>query len=210
MLINSAIFIAFAFSFTRPKTARDWRSLGGFSAFVLALFTEMYGFPLTIFLLSGWLTKRFPGIDIYSHESGHLWSTLIDWNFDPHADPLHISSNVLLVAGFMLLAASWRVLHPAQREGHLACKGPYAWVRHPQYVAFIVLMLAFLLQWPTLPTVVMFPILLLMYYRLARREEQEALATLGEEYSEYMQQVPAFLPKLFPLSKVTSGKLPNG
>ena len=87
VLIHSAIFIVFAFSFTRPKTSRDWRSLGAFSAFVVALFTEMYGFPLTIYLLSGWLTERFPQADILSHESGHLWRTLFGWEGDPHSDP---------------------------------------------------------------------------------------------------------------------------
>jgi hypothetical protein len=75
-VINSAIFILFAFSFFKPRTARDWRSLGAFSAFIVALFVEMYGFPLTLYLLAGWIGNRFPGIDPLSHDAGHLWPVL--------------------------------------------------------------------------------------------------------------------------------------
>jgi hypothetical protein len=90
VVINSAVFIIFAFSFTRPRTARDWRSFGAFVAFLVALFTEMYGFPLTIYLLSGWLSSRYPGLDLFSHEAGHLWETLLGWRGDPHVNPVHL------------------------------------------------------------------------------------------------------------------------
>jgi len=196
VVINSLIFIIFAFSFTKPKTKRDWRSLGAFSAFVVALFTEMYGFPLTVYLLSGWLAQHLPGVDLFSHQSGHLWSTLLGLKGDAHSDPLHILSNVLIFGGFILLAAAWRVLHKAQQEGALATTGPYAHVRHPQYVAFIVIMVGFLLQWPTIPTLVMFPILVFMYVRLARREEREVRAELGSLYDEWASATPAFVPNV--------------
>lgn len=195
VVLNSAIFLIFAFSFTKPKTSRDWRSFGGFSAFIVALFVEMYGFPLTIYLLSGWLGRRYPGLNLTSHESGHLWETLFGWKGDPHLNPLHLLSNVLIFAGFLLLAAAWDVLYKAQRAGHLATTGPYARVRHPQYDGFIVILLGFLLQWPTILTLAMFPVLVIMYVRLAIHEEAEAHATFGEKWDRYAAQTPRFMPR---------------
>jgi protein-S-isoprenylcysteine O-methyltransferase Ste14 len=192
--INTAVFVIFALSFTRPRTSRDWRSLGAFSAFVLALFTEMYGFPLTIYVLTAWLGGRYPELDLLTHNAGHLWQTLLGLEGDPHLSPIHLVSDLMIVGGMLLLGSAWNGLYQAQRTGRLATTGPYARVRHPQYVAFVVIMAGFLVQWPTLLTLAMFPILVTMYVRLARREEREALATFGEEYARYMERTPAFLP----------------
>lgn len=196
VVINSLVFIIFAFSFTKPRSARDWRSFGAFSAFLVALFTEMYGFPLTIYLLSGWLTSRFPGVDWLTHDSGHLIEMLFGWKANPHFGPFHLISNVLIVLGFWLLASAWKVLYAAQRSRTLAVTGPYARVRHPQYVGFVTIMVGFLFQWPTLVTLIMFPVLAFMYVRLAKREEREVLLEFGDEYRRYMQEVPAYFPRL--------------
>ncbi|MCK9394073.1 MAG: isoprenylcysteine carboxylmethyltransferase family protein [Methylobacter sp.] len=195
VIINSLVFIIFAFSFAKPQSKRDWRSFGAFSAFIVALFTEMYGFPLTIYLLSGWLTKRIPGIDPFSHDAGHLLEDLFGWRGNPHFGPFHLISSVLIVAGFFLLSSAWRALYRAQRQHTLATTGPYAKIRHPQYAGFVMIMFGFLLQWPTIVTVAMFPILLCMYIRLARTEEREAYAEFGEKYSKYADRVPAFFPR---------------
>jgi len=194
VIINSAIFIIFAFSFSKPKTKRDWRSFGAFAAFIVALFAEMYGIPLTIYFLSGWLASRYPGLDPFGHDAGHLWYTILGFTGDPHLNPIHLASNVLVFAGFFLLAASWKVLYQAQQEKRLAMTGPYARIRHPQYVAFATIMFGFLLQWPTLLTLAMFPVLVWMYVRLARSEEADALAAFGEEYAAYAKKTPAFFP----------------
>lgn len=194
--VNSALFILFAFSFSKPQTKRDWRSFGAFSAFVLALFTEMYGFPLTIYLLSGWLGSRYPALDPFSHEAGHLWSTLLGLKGNPHLNPLHIASNLLIFGGFVLVAKAWHVLHAAQVKHELAITGPYAVVRHPQYVGFVAVLLGFLLQWPTLLTLLMFPVLATMYVRLAHAEEREALHQFPVRYADYVAHVPAFIPHL--------------
>ncbi|HEY1091661.1 MAG TPA: isoprenylcysteine carboxylmethyltransferase family protein [Burkholderiaceae bacterium] len=196
VILNSAVFVMFAFSFFKPQTARDWRSFSAFAAFIVALFVEMYGFPLTIYLLSGWLQTRYPGLDLLSHNSGHLWSTLLGEKGDPHFGALHIASYILLGGGFWLLSSAWHVLYHAQRRHSLATVGPYARIRHPQYVAFVLILLGFLAQWPTLLTLAMFPILLVMYGRLAITEEHEMEQQFGDAYRRYAARTPRFIPTL--------------
>jgi len=184
--VNSVVFIAFAASFFHPRSRRDWRVMGAYSAFIVALFTEMYGFPLTIYLLSGWLGSSVPAL-APTHAGGHLLNDLIGWQGDPHLSPFHLASYVVMGAGFIVLARAWPVLWKAQSEELLATTGPYAAVRHPQYVGF-------LLQWPTLLTVAMFPILALAYARLARAEEREVRAAFGAGYDAYAAATPRFIP----------------
>lgn len=196
VIINSALFIMFAFSFAKPESKRDWKTLGAFSAFVVALFTEMYGFPLTIYLLTPWLKSRFPDLDPLGHDAGHLWSTIFGLKGDPHFSPFHIASYVFIVGGFWMVASAWPVLHHAIRTRALATDGPYRVIRHPQYVGFVLVMFGFLLQWPTLITLVMFPILVFVYWRLSMSEERQVRGELGNEYERYAARVPRFFPRL--------------
>ena len=195
VVIDSALFIAFAASFFRPRTARDWRVMGAYSAFIVALFAEMYGFPLTLYLLSGWLGTAFPLL-LPTHAGGHLLNDLIGWTGDPHVSPFHIASYVLMIAGFLVLSRAWPVLWKAQRESELAATGLYARVRHPQYAGFLLIMIAFLVQWPTLVTLAMFPVLAFAYRRLALTEEREMRVRFGTHYDEYAALTPRFLPRL--------------
>ncbi len=195
VIINSAIIIFFAFSFYKPKTDLDWRSLGAFSAFIIALFVEMYGFPLTIYLFSGWLQSKFPQTNILAHDNGHLWFTLFGFEGNPHLNPIHLISNGLVIAGFMLIYKAWRLLYGAQKQGSLATSGPYSIVRHPQYCGFILIMIGFLFMWPTLLTLAMFPMLVFVYIRLAKKEENLVRAEFGSIYDDYARDIPAFIPR---------------
>ena len=207
VIINSVVFIIFAYSFFKPRTTRDWRSFGAFSAFLVALFTEMYGFPLTIYLLSGWLQTNYPNINWLSHDAGHLLEELFGWRTNPHFGPFHLLSFAFIGGGFVLISTGWRLLYLAQRRHELATSGVYSYVRHPQYDGFILVMFGFLLQWPTILTLAMFPVLVFMYMRLARTEEREAIAEFGDIYRQYMAVVPRFIPHL---SRLFAGSAAEG
>lgn len=129
-----------------------------------------------------WLTTHFPGIDFLSHDAGHLLEMMFGWKASPHFGPFHIVSNVFIFGGFIMLYSAWRLLYQAQKEHRVAKTGLYARMRHPQYVGFVLIMFGFLLQWPTLTTLAMFPVLVWVYARLAEAEEREAIAEFGAEY----------------------------
>ena len=193
VLVNTAVVLLFAASFFHPSSRRDWRAFGTFSAFVIALFTEMYGAPLTIYLLSSWLGNSFLGLDL-THEGGHLWAQLVGWGGDPHFSPFHLASYVFIIGGFWVISAGWNALYRAQKSETLATDGPYARVRHPQYSGFMAIMVGFLLQWPTIPTLVMFPVLVLVYRRLAISEERETRERFGTGWDTYAARTPRFVP----------------
>jgi protein-S-isoprenylcysteine O-methyltransferase Ste14 len=130
---------------------------------------------------------------------------LFGWKANPHFGPFHLLSFAFIGGGFVLISAGWKVLYEAQRHRILATTGVYAYVRHPQYVGFILVLFGFLLQWPTLLTLAMFPILVVMYVRLAKGEERAALAEFGDPYRRYIAEVAGFIPKISTLAGGASG-----
>jgi protein-S-isoprenylcysteine O-methyltransferase Ste14 len=189
VLFHIAIFLFFGLSFLRPLRPREWRSMGAFIAFVVALYSEMYGFPLTIYLLTTWL-GRFPVAAPFAHASGNLWASLAlgGWG----AGLFMTLGGLVILLGVIAMGQGWQAIHAAR--GGLVTSGIYGRVRHPQYVGIGLVILGALIQWPTLLTLLMAPVLLASYMRLARHEERGLEARFGEAYRVYQEQVPGFMP----------------
>jgi protein-S-isoprenylcysteine O-methyltransferase Ste14 len=176
------------YKYMAPKTWREWAGAGLIQAFIIALYAEMYGFPLTIYLM-----VRFLGLDS-GDLNANLWSTLVGVGETGMMISM-IVGYILLFGGFGIFIQGWRELYRAKEEDRLATDGLYGLVRHPQYTGlFIGLFGEGVIHWPTIFSVGLFPVILLTYVLLARREEKKVIEEFGEEYQEYKRHVPAFLP----------------
>ena len=191
--VNVALFAFFLLSFLTPIKKREWRSMGATLAFFVALFTEMYGFPLTIYILTAILGSKYPALNPFSHASGHLWLTFLGGGAVMMM-VIHLISNSMVIIGFAIMWKGWKLIHTA--KGELVTEGPYAYVRHPQYAGLFIIMIGMLIQWPTIITALMFPVLVFVYYRLSKREESEMIRIFGDVYKKYMDRTPMFIPKL--------------
>ena len=198
--INVGIFIFFALSFLKPKKRWEWRSMGAFSAFAVALFTEMYGVPLTIYILISILGDKYPVIDPFAHTQGNLWAVFSGGSVYVSGFLMFLGG-VVMIGGVVIMGKGWKQIHKA--NGEMVTSGLYRWVRHPQYSGLFLITVGFLIQWPTIITIAMWPVLMLMYYRLARREEKEMESRFGDQYVTYRQRVPMFWPRLAAASRTT-------
>lgn len=195
VLFNIVLFLFFIKAAFRPRSKTDWTTYRTFGAFIIALFAEMYGFPLTIYLLTSFFGNNFLGLD-FTHDGGHLLNTLLGLKGNAHFSSIHILSNALIFVGIFLLSNAWKVLYKASRNGVLATTGAYRFMRHPQYFAFILIIVGFLLQWPTLITLIMAPILIVRYVKLAYSEEKQMIAKFGRTYRQYAHDTPGFYPSI--------------
>ena len=177
------------YRYLAPKTWKEWASAGVVQAFIIALYAEMYGFPLTIYLL-----VRFFGLD-QSNLNASLWSTLLDMGETGMMIAM-ILGYILLFTGFGIFMQGWRQVHRARNENRLVTDGLYALVRHPQYTGlFIALFGEGIVHWPTVFSVALFPVIVLAYYLLARSEERKVEVEFGDEYQAYRKRVPMFIPR---------------
>ncbi len=197
-LVSIGIFVFFVLSYLKPKKRWEWHSMGTYSSFVVALFTEMYGFPLTIYILTSVLGNRYSVIDPFTHINGHLWVTLAGGSQSVWLLVMLVS-DAAMFGGLIIMGRAWKQIHKA--KGELVTSGLYGRVRHPQYFALFLIIIGMLIQWPTIITAAMWPILMFMYYRLARREEKEMGSRFGDKYMTYRQQVHMFWPRLATASR---------
>ena len=176
------------YHFLAPASWRDWAGAGLVQAFIIALYAEMYGFPLTIYVLTSFLPIEIPLV----HESGHLWATLLGYGRVGAGVEMAIGY-AFVITGLLMIIKGWvKVYYAGER---LVTEGIYGIVRHPQYTGIFLAILGQLVHWPTIPTLLLSPAIVLAYVHLARWEERRLIAQFGPAYIEYQQQVPMFLPR---------------
>ena len=187
----------FLYGVLRPRRKSEWRSAGVAQAWIIALYAEMYGTPLTAYLVMGWLGRN--RADAETHFNGHLWPVI--FGVAPSRIEMvqfwfTVAGQVCILAGALLAIIGWRQLYRAVRENRMADSGLYRYFRHPQYTGFFLFLLGSVINWPTIATVVTLPILWWVYLQLASSEEQEAIQEFGDSYREYMSRTGKFLPLL--------------
>ncbi len=179
------------YRYAAPKGWREWSRAGLVQAFIMALYAEMYGFPLTIYVLTTFLGIEIPWL----HVSGHLWAALLGFG-DLGALIEMVVGFAFVFLGIALLVEGWRELYQASREGRLATDRLYGVIRHSQYMGIFLALVGQLIHWPTIPTFVLFPLIVWAYVRLARREEARMLERFGGKYLDYQRRVPMLFPRL--------------
>ena len=177
------------FKYLVPKGFKEWGNAGLIQAFIIALYAEMYGFPLTIYFLTSFL-----GFDIpWLHVNGHLWASLIGRGVGMAMLEM-IVGYTFVFFGLSLIVRGWKQIYEARKEERLVIDGVYRYIRHPQYTGIYLAIFGQLIHWSTIPTLLLFPVIVFAYYILARKEERAMLDRFGDEYRTYMDRVPKFFP----------------
>lgn len=188
-LTSIALASWFFYRYVAPKEWREWTRAGIIQAFVISFYAEMFGFPITLYLLA-----RIFGFDVRgSFWDGNLWVYLTGLR-----EAMYISMTVgyaISILGVLLIVAGWREVYRAHKKERLAMGGIYAFMRHPQYTGiFVVLFGEGVVHWPTIFSLIAIPIIVIAYVFLSRKEERQMIVEFGDEYLEYQRRVPMFFP----------------
>ena len=172
-----------------PESWREWAGAGAVQAFIIALYAEMFGFPLTIYLLI-----RYGGFD-QEYVSDNLWSTLVGVGETGMIIAMLVGYTLVFL-GIALFIQGWRLVYRARQQDELVTDGLYRFVRHPQYTGlFLALFGEGVVHWPTIFSVALFPVIVLIFTWLARKEERDMRDTFGEQYRQYQHRTPMFVPR---------------
>lgn len=191
VIVYCILAVAFVIGILRPRKKTEWRSAGMAGAWVIALYAEMYGYPLTLYIASSLFGQHLAPVEF---QRGHFWAPLLGlespyWNFG-----FVVVGQVLILTGAIVALVAWRQLWKNRND--IAVGGFYRYIRHPQYTGFFLFIIGSVINWPTIVTMCMAPALVCRYYRLALDEEQEVCARVGNDYREYMARTGRFLPRL--------------
>ena len=187
IMVASWIF----YKYITPSSWKEWKGAGLIQAFIIALYAEMYGFPLTIYLLGSVFKIDIPWV----HANGHLWSFFVKEGTTAAMIEMFLGYLVIF-SGIYLIAAGWRQIYEAQNEKILVTGGLYSLMRHPQYTGIFLVVIGQLIHWPTILTLALSPFIFFFYYRLAGNEERDMLIAYSDRYYSYMNTVPMFIPRL--------------
>lgn len=185
------VFFGLFLAFTPFYKKSQRKPASVYLAFIVALALEMFGIPLTMYVLTAALGRQMP--------EGVLWGhTLSTWIGDGGMLPAY----ACYLIGATLVIWGWKDIYKYywskdRAEARLVQQGIYRFIRHPQYTGFLLLTLGMLFEWATLPLLIMWPILVALYYRLAKREEADMEEQFGAEYRAYRARTGMFLPRLF-------------
>ncbi|RZN62227.1 MAG: isoprenylcysteine carboxylmethyltransferase family protein [Methanonatronarchaeia archaeon] len=189
VLLNVAIFLAFLLPLSFRRRI-EWKSMGIYAAFIVSLFVEMYGVPLTVYLSSAAVFS--PGGAPPAQEVLFSFTILgqsLSMTF------WKVVGALISIVGMAVVVLGWVTLYRNRQNKELVTTGIYRYSRHPQYLGIILIAVGWFIHWPSLLTLAMLPVLVYFYYKLTVDEEKEVMKSLDnpELYEKYMQVTPRFI-----------------